>query len=213
MKVVCFGDNHGVSLEKVLWPEGDVLVCVGDFSDVGNIIDVKVFANELGELPYKYKIVIAGNHDWAFQENNDVARAILREAGLETIYLQDDVVGIEGVRFYGTPWTSLFNDWAFMKPEEELFEIYSNIPKNVDVLISHGPPFGILDKVLPKDECAGGKSLLETIKVKKPYFHVFGHIHEGYGEAELNGIETHFINCSLLDEKYKLVNSPVIFEI
>ena len=130
-------------------PPGDVLVHAGDILRHGLLDDVTEFDRWLGTLNhlYRYKVVICGNHDWCFQEKPAEARARLTNA----LYLRDSGCQIEVLTFYGSPWTPLFHDWGFMKPDAELDEKWALIPPGLDVLITHGPPLGILDTTVRRD--------------------------------------------------------------
>lgn len=84
------------------------------------------------------------------------------------------------------------------------------IPEDTDILITHGPPMGILDRVERDNQNVGCELLLEKIQEIKPKINVFGHIHEGYGYIS-NG-NTHFINASVLDGRYVLNNKPITID-
>jgi Icc-related predicted phosphoesterase len=115
-------------------------------------------------------------------------------------YLQDQSVIIEGLKFYGSPWQPTFHNWAFNKDRGEKIKTeWDKIPSDTDVLITHGPPFGILDKTVDNEK-VGCEELLLAVNRIKPKIHIFGHIHENYGEIKLNG--THFINPSSCDYNY-----------
>jgi len=103
-----------------------------------------------------------------------------------------------------------FLDWAFMGTPEILSPIWAKIPKNLDILITHGPPFGILDRTI-RGVTAGCSKLLEAVQLKAPRIHVFGHIHEGYGMLKKNG--TAFVNASLCSANYDLMNKPVVIDL
>jgi Icc-related predicted phosphoesterase len=188
MRIVCVSDTHGWH-EFTEVPDGDILVHAGDVCRYGGLEDVDEFNRWLGKLPHRHKVVICGNHDWCFQEKPDEARARLTNA----IYLQDSGCTIDGLTFYGSPWTPLFCDWSFMLSEPELAAKWALIPPGVDVLITHGPPFSFLDWT-NRNEHAGSSTLLDRVHEVKPRFHVFGHIHEGAGRAEFAG--TIFLNAS-----------------
>jgi Icc-related predicted phosphoesterase len=108
-------------------------------------------------------------------------------------YLEDAGCEIGGLRFYGSPWTPLFWDWAFMLPDAELVEKWKAIPSGLDVLITHGPPHGVLD-LTNRNDRAGSLALLHRVREAKPRLHVFGHIHEAAGRADSDG--TAFVNAS-----------------
>lgn len=211
MRCVAFGDTHGEHLGMIKWPKADLVICVGDFSTFGNEEDTIKFIEQYKNLKYPKKILICGNHDWLFERNFSGAMELLKETGIT--YLQDSEIVIEGIKFYGTPWSKEFNQWAFMKPERDLVPIYAQIPTDVQVLITHQPPYGILDFVDTRSGMQGSKALLNEYANKrlKPTYHVFGHIHESYGRSRIGS--THFINCSLMNGQYDRVNEPILIEI
>lgn len=188
MRIVFVSDTHGYhALTQI--PDGDILVHGGDCTRRGTLENVGEFDRWLSTLPHKHKVVIAGNHDSCFQEKSDESRARLANA----TYLEDTGCEIEGLKFYGSPWTPIFYDWAFMLPEADLAAKWALIPSGLDVLITHGPPHGILD-VTNRGECAGSTTLLDRVREVKPRIHVFGHIHEAAGRTELDG--TIYLNAS-----------------
>lgn len=188
MRIVCVSDTHGFH-NKTEVPPGDVLVHGGDCTMHGSLEDVEEFNHWLGTLPHRNKVVIAGNHDFCFQQQPAEARARITNA----TYLEDSGCEIEGLTFHGSPWTPTFYDWAFMLPDADLAAKWALIPPGVDVLVTHGPPFNILDFTNRGDH-AGSATLEERVRAVKPRLHVFGHIHEAAGRLELNG--TTHINAS-----------------
>lgn len=188
MRLVLLADTHGYHAEMQV-PDADVLIHAGDFTRRGGLDEVRDFDDWLAALPHPHKIVIAGNHDWAFQETPSAARAALAHA----TYLQDEAVEIDGVLFWGSPWQPRFMDWAFnLDRGAPLAEKWALIPSAVDVLITHGPPYGILDVV--RRGHVGCEALRERLTALHPRLHVFGHIHE------TPGIEVHdqitFVNAA-----------------
>lgn len=208
MKITCFADTHRC-IEGLNIPNADIVLCAGDFCNSGSMEDVIVFNSWFSHLPCKYKILVAGNHDVCFERDPSLATSLLDK---NIIYLQDEGIKIGGVKFYGSPWQLPFMNWAFNLPEEDLRRKFEHIPKDVDVLITHSPPYGILDSVNGREHL-GSKSLLKRVREAKPRYHVFGHIHDSYGKQINNTVGTTFINCSLLDEGYKFVNQPVVIEL
>lgn len=188
MRIVCVSDTHGYH-ELTQVPDGDILVHGGDICRHGGLEDVEEFNRWLGKLPHRHKVVICGNHDWCFQEKPTEAQARITNA----IYLQDSGCEIDGLKFYGSPWTPLFCDWSFMLAEADLAAKWAAIPLRLDVLITHGPPHGILDWT-NRNEAAGSLSLLHRVRELKPRLHVFGHIHEAAGRKD-DG-DTIFLNAS-----------------
>lgn len=208
MRFVCISDTHNKHWNmKHSVPDGDVLLIAGDITSSGKLEDIFSFNNWLRQLSHKWKVTIAGNHDFCFEDKilNNNAKELLSEA----IYLEDSFVEIEGIKIYGSPWTPKFYDWAFMKEDDQLEKYWSLIPEDTDVLLTHGPPYEILD--LTYRNCfAGSKSLKEIIQRSKIKYHIYGHIHEAYGIKKDNNLT--FINASICNETYKPINKPIIFD-
>lgn len=211
MRIVAISDTHTLH-ESIVLPPGDLLVHAGDFSLSGQVHEVKEFFTWFGRQPHRYKVVIAGNHDLLFESAPEYARAMVPR---DVVYLQDSGCEIEGVRIWGSPWQPWFLDWAFnLKTESELQAVWDLIPPDTDVLITHGPPFEILD------ECYDGRrvgcaALAGTVRRIKPALHLFGHIHEGYGcmDDPEGKTDTRFVNACICDQVYKPVNAPVVVNI
>ncbi len=204
MKLIFISDTHNQH-EQVVLPEGDVLVHCGDFSGRGRLEEVTDFLQWFGAQPHRYKILIAGNHDFLAEQEPDVFRSLIPE---NVIYLEDSGVEIEGLHFWGSPIQPWFFDWAFnRKRGAEIRKHWDLIPGNTDVLITHGPPYGILDMVARDARPVGCRDLLKRTGELSLKICAFGHIHEGYGIVEQNG--TTFINAAFLDEHYHARNKPV----
>lgn len=213
MRIVSISDTHGLH-SKVVLPGGDLLVHAGDFSNIGDLKDTERFLYWFSQQPHPYKICIAGNHDFLPYNNKHIFYDILKSyPGI--IYLYDSFVTIDGVKIYGSPWSPAFNDWAFMLDSQDIKLAWDKIPKGVDILLTHCPPNGVLDKVfnLKKDEydSLGCESLLNAVTQIKPKVHIFGHLHENYGIE--NHDNTIFVNASLLDDNYALINGPVVINV
>lgn len=160
----------------------------------------------LAEQDFKDIIVIAGNHDFLFQQTKK------RIDWPDNVhYLQDQALTIGEVNFYGTPWSVQFGTWAFMAEDYQLAHIWDLIPKQTDVLIVHGPPYGAGDQTSPiwtgESEHVGSHSLRAWIEENAPHVVVTGHIHESWGEFPV-GLTTVY-NVSYLNEDYKPANDPV----
>lgn len=206
MRIVCISDTHNKH-EKIDIPPGDVLVHAGDFSTNGELDELIEFHAWLSTLPHRYKIMIAGNHDFCFEEKNQEARSVVKNA----IYLQDEAVTLEGVTFYGSPWQPWFYDWAFnLQRGEALQKVWAKIPDSTDVLITHGPPFGVLDQV-SRQEHVGCVDLRKRVEEVRPKLHVFGHIHESYGMQQLP--LTCFVNASICDIRYRPIQAPLVYDL
>lgn len=202
MRIVMISDMHS-NLDFKL-PEADLLLIAGDicpaYGDKGLSIDLQYqwlqdnFRPWLNQQPVKEVVFIAGNHDWIFE----IARSYVPFLGDNCHYLEDSFIDIMGIKIYGTPQQPIFCDWAFNRTEEQLKRYFENIPTGLDILISHCPPYGILDEVgiSKRPRKIGSKSLRDIIRKRKPKIVVFGHNHDRYGIEEKYGIK--FINCSLL---------------
>lgn len=178
----------------------------------------------LDGLPHKTKILCAGNHDWFFDPNAPrqfhswrlYRRYSVREmlAKFQSVrYLQDSQLRADGMRFYGSPWQPWFYGWAFNLPRdgEELAAKWAAIPAETDVLITHGPPFGILDR-LQSGEHVGCAKLLRRVKeLSRLRVCIFGHIHEGYGQEQRGSV--HFVNAWICDAEYRPRNAPIVLDL
>jgi predicted phosphohydrolase len=208
MKLVCLGDTHGFH-SKVNIPYGDVLIHVGDITRAGEENELFEISRWFHSLPHPCKILVAGNHDWCFQRSDVFCREIL---GKSVSYLRDEELIWGGFKFYGSPWQPKFLEWAFNLPRDsdELKARWEAIPNDTDVLITHGPPFMVMDMTTDA-VCCGCRLLRDRIIKIRPQCHVFGHIHEGYGYQEDNGIR--FANVSICDLKYRPTRSVQIIEL
>jgi Icc-related predicted phosphoesterase len=203
MKVVAISDTHTFH-RKLTVPEGDVLIHAGDITFTGEKDVLRDFDKWMGEQPHKYKIVIGGNHDV------DLDPSVFTNC----MYLEDEWVEVEGFKIYGSPCSPKFGfGAAFMLPRgsEAIKRKWAEIPHDVDILITHCPPQGILDKMHPYGEGLGCADLAAVIDEHPPKMHIFGHIHGGHGTREHNGTE--FINAAMVDEACRLVHNPIIKEI
>ena len=210
MKLCLISDTHEMH-EQVTIPECDVLVHAGDLTGRGSPARTQMALEWLDKQPAKHVICIAGNHDFFFQDYPQAARDLV--ANTRVIYLENSGVELEGLRFWGSPYTPKFFDWAFMYDRADGEKMWSEIPEGTDVLITHGPPSGILDRACPQMESAhlGCYDLRKSVQRVKPKIHVFGHIHGGSGKHE--GIDTTFYNTSVVDEAYKVVHKPFLVEV
>lgn len=224
LRFVCISDTHSLTKNLKL-PDGDVLLHAGDFSNIGRPSEVQGFANFLLSTNFKHRIVIAGNHDLTFDKQSypstyrrfghpemydvDQVKAMLLVPGIT--YLEDSGVNLDGINIYGSPWQPEFCDWAFNLPRgEPCRQVWKKIPDNVDILITHGPPLGHGD-TCTSGERAGCYDLLKEIQQRiKPKYHLFGHIHEGYGMTT-DGVTT-YINASICNYQYRPIQPPIIFD-
>lgn len=213
-RIVCISDTHNFN-DRIEVPDGDILIHAGDATVNGKVHEVTEFCNWFSELPHKQKIYIAGNHDWLYFLDNPLARSLTHKS---VHYLQDDFVHVNGLKIYGSPWQPRFFDWAFnLERGPEMAEKWAKIPQDVDILLTHGPPFGILDKVNQKgsESHEGCEELRKRVEVLAAFgklkLHIFGHIHGGHGVHEEFNIK--FINASICDEEYHPVQLPIIIDL
>ncbi len=208
MRLVLISDTHGMH-DRLHIPDGDVLIHAGDMSNGGEPEEIRDFGEWLAALHHRHKIVIAGNHDFLFQDEPAKAQSLLRGC----TYLQDSLVVIDGLRYYGSPYTPRFFDWAFNQDRGPVSAArWALIPNNTDVLITHGPPFGIRDRNM-EGEFTGCRDLLEAIDRVRPKLHVFGHIHEGAGTQVHSALGTTFVNASMLGPRYDVAFKPVVIDL
>lgn len=207
-KIVCISDTHNLH-SKVKIPECDILIHAGDATGRGTLQEASSFLYWFAQQSAKHKILVWGNHDIIGEDNPNLAKMLLSEYPSIT-YLENSGAEVLGIKFWGSPWTPRFFDWAFNADPDKLVEVWSTIPEGIDVLITHGPPFGILDET-EEGNLIGCKILLHEVQTRvKPKYHVFGHDHEGYGLKVVG--ETTFINASSCDRRYRPVNPPIILE-
>lgn len=208
MRIVFISDTH-LKHDLLQMPPGDMLVHAGDFSRRGLVQEAQVFLDWFGAQPFRHKILVAGNHDFIAEREPALFESMIPE---NVIYLNDSGCEIEGIKIWGSPIQPWFFDWAFNRQRgADIRRHWDLIPADTELLITHGPPYGILDEVARDPRPVGCRDLLHKIKeLRQLKVHVFGHIHEGYGQQEVNG--TLFLNASVLDENYVLKNKPFVVE-
>jgi 3',5'-cyclic AMP phosphodiesterase CpdA len=205
VRVVCLSDTHSRH-EEIAVPDGDLLIVAGDFTKRGRKPEIEAFDRWLGTLPHPHKVVIAGNHDFAFEHDPEARTWITRAT-----YLQDEGGVFAGLRVWGSPWTPRFYDWAFnLDRGEPLRKVWERIPAELDVLVTHGPPRGILDRCFSGDD-AGCDDLRIAVERIRPRLHVFGHIHEAHGELVHEGVR--FVNASNCTLSYVPSQAPIVVDL
>jgi Icc-related predicted phosphoesterase len=211
MKIICFSDTHKLHDQIEEMPEGDVLLFAGDMCGRGGIKSIGRFNKWLGTLNYKYKIVVAGNHDMCLEDPS--LRNLAKDMITNAVYLEDEEIIIDGIKFYGSPWQPEFLNWAFNLPRgPKLREKWALIPNDTNVLITHGPPHGIMDFAIYDKINVGCQDLADRIQeLSELKAHVFGHIHGDYGVVEMDGVT--YVNASICTEEYKPTNKPIVLEI
>jgi len=205
MRIVHISDTHNQH-KNIEIPDGDILIHSGDATIAGTAVEVQNFNLWLGTLPHRHKIFVPGNHDFLFERDLNQAISLLTNATL----LIDQEIKIEGLRIYGTPWVPQFGFWAFMRKDMHLDQTFEKIPDDLDILISHGPPFGILDN--GGFGFSGSMTLMKAVYRAQPEFHLFGHIHEGYGKHEDS--QTSYFNSALCHSSlFKITKEPRVLDL
>lgn len=189
--------------EGIKLPGGDILICAGDISFRGTIKEVMPFLEWFAAQKYQHLILIAGNHDWLFEQ----AHAIVEEEckRKHITLLNDSGTEIEGIKVYGSPVTPEFHAWAFNRERgEKIKKHWDAIPTDTELLITHGPPHKILDRTY-HGEVVGCADLANKIEQTSVKLHVFGHIHEAAGHKYFNSRT--YVNASSVDGRY-ILNNP-----
>lgn len=208
MRIVALSDTHERH-RKLSLPDGDVLVFAGDMTVDGTLDSIRRFASWFHDIDgFDHKIVVAGNHDYAFDGNYaEMARDIV--SNKNTTYLEDESVTIDGTMFHGSPWTPPFvsNGHQRMRLSETSRErIFDEIPDTCDVLITHGPPYGRGDKLDERGRI-GDEILRQKVDAVDPDIHIFGHVHEQYGQFGDSSF-----NVSVVDERKAVTEEPIVID-
>ena len=191
--------------------EADMIIHSGDVSMRGTEFEVDNFLKWYSSLPYKYKILISGNHDFLFEIQRPIAQELIKRYP-NIIYLESSEVIIEGIKIYGEPRQPWFHSWAFnVQRGDAIKKYWDAIPDDTDILVTHGPPKGILDMTMAGDQVGCEDLLYRIWELKNLKLCQFGHIHEHAGYEFIKDI--HFVNASVLNLRYQLQNKPYIFEI
>lgn len=210
MIIDCIADLHGY------FPElqgGDLLIVAGDLTN-GNPEELVAFSEWIAQQKYEKIVIIAGNHDSLLV---GLEHYCFTEPHIS--YLCDSGIEFKGLKIWGSPFCLLMEGLepdasAFMLPEKELSNKYSLIPSDVDILVTHGPRYGVLDKNSHGESC-GSVHLSDAIDRIKPKLHVFGHIHASYGKILCKhiGSNTLCVNASLQDVNFDPVNPPIRIDV
>mgnify|MGYP002397491119 CR=1 FL=1 len=222
MKIIFLSDTHTFH-NHISVPDGDMVIHAGDYTSRGSIAEVSSFLYWFSNLPHRYKIFINGNHEYEMYENPSLLKAMIPD---NVYYLENSSVVIEGIKIYGSPYTKRYGLWAYQyNTREDAVRIWDTIPEDADIIITHQPPYGILDKVpyntsssglytptetLEQSSSQGCEDLLNKVRTVRPKLHVFGHIHESAGILTVDN--TIFVNASICTNHYIPSNSPTVVE-
>jgi Icc-related predicted phosphoesterase len=223
MKIVIISDTHGNHDHmRHKLPEADMLIHAGDCTNIGSESDIRNFVHWIQNLKrFDTKIFIAGNHDWGFELKPPWLSTYINDENLsqsDCVYLEDSEFILTSpefsrpIKFYGSPWQPEFMKWAFNVKRSELYKYWEKIPLDTDILITHGPPQGILDYAQYGNEFVGCSSLRHYVENKiKPTLHIFGHLHESYGTKV--HAETLYVNGSTATRRYEMINKPIVVDL
>lgn len=216
--IICAISDVHCKWKNLIIPKCDILISAGDYSFKGEHWVVEDFHKWLSKQPAKHVISVQGNHELWVEKNFLEAKRIAQEACPNIHFIDVGLIEIEGKKIYCSAVTPFFHNWAWNKHPDELHEHWELIPEDTNILITHGPPYGICDELLnpamesynPKRHL-GCKSLADRVKIIKPEVHIFGHIHCGYGQKHLDC--TSYYNVAINDEMYCPTNPVTIIEI
>lgn len=205
MRLVCLSDTHNFHHDIPI-PEGDILIHAGDCTDGGTRNETNNFLNWFSKQPHSYKILVPGNHDFYFEKEEQQTNV---PANIHLLI--DSGIKIDGFQFWGSPVTPGLGNWAFNRERgPDIRKHWELIPQKTDLLITHTPPYGILDEISSGIKL-GCEELMRILKIVQPKYHFFGHIHHAAGSRKQSF--THYFNLSILDERHRLLHSPLILEL
>lgn len=226
MKIALISDTHcqhSKITENLLDNSPDMIIHAGDATNVKdsmmNMMEMDIFYKWFSLFRNTKTIFVPGNHDVS------IGRGLFDYSKYYTVKtLINDMVEVEGVKIWGSPYTPSFGQgWAYNQSRSSLGQFWEkNIPEEVDIIITHGPPYGVLDLTINKTkkdwERVGCKGLMKTIEKRKPKLVVFGHLHDeddkmikNNGTFIKDGIT--YVNASILSLKHQRINDPIYFEI
>jgi Icc-related predicted phosphoesterase len=209
-KLTFISDSHcrHNEIPKEQLPGGDILVHTGDWTNRGSVVEAIEFLQWLEkQTQYTHRVFIAGNHDLIAEQNPSLFRSLIPS---NCIYLEDNGIELCGLKFWGTPVTPYFCDWAFNRTTTELHKHFNYIPDDTNVILTHGGPKRIgLQKLL--DGLDVGIEELSDFDLPELKVNAFGHIHHSYGYKEIGG--TTFINSAICGESYRVENKPIHLEL
>lgn len=209
MRIWHISDTHRCHGQLGVPENIDMVIHSGDATNhrhkIENSVELWPFLEWFRALPIKHKVFVAGNHDSAI-EGRMVTSEQFWEWGIT--YLENQWAEIEGLKIWGSPMTPTFNDWSFMMARHKIGRVWNLIPKDTDIVVTHGPPKYILDLTMDRHgklEQVGCKSLHTKMVEIQPKLHCFGHVHnfkniKNSGVVRLNGYETVFSNASCVTD-------------
>lgn len=206
--IVCISDTHN-QMKKIELPEGDLLIHSGDLTARGEVSEISRELNELSKhlKTFKNIVLVCGNHDWLGEKQPQLMEQMCKDKGITC--LCDSGTEIDGIKIYGSPWQPAFCNWSYNLPRgEPLRQKWDLIPEDTQILVTHSPPYMILDQC-PDGFHAGCEDLYRKVMdLPNLKMHQFGHIHHQYSTINRYGVK--YVNASICTEEYKPTNSPIV---
>ncbi len=207
-RVVMVSDTHDKHSKLFNMPKGDILIMSGDMTFHGEEAELERLNDWLDAQDYDHKVIIPGNHDLTFESRWDWACSKVPAADA---ILNQELYDADGLKIWGEPRQPWFYDWAFNVSRDQMKkQCWDKVPDDIDILISHGPPWGVGDVTSRGSAHVGCVALREYILERGPRLVVCGHIHPGYGIHILGN--TVVVNASVCNERYQVVNPPVVLD-
>ena len=220
MRCVILSDTHEKHSEVIV-PEGDLLIHCGDFTNRGSDAVITNFLTWFSGHQHKYKCFIMGNHELGTDGGPNRPRKLeivksFTDKYENLFYLENSPITIEGINLYGSGYTPFYHNWAWnVMRGEAIAKCWARIPTNTNLLITHGPPRGILDLVDDYGEVRheGCDDLLDKVwRLPELRLHCMGHLHnQSHQVEEINGIT--FVNAAIVDDRHRIIHQPVIIDI
>jgi len=213
MRIVCTSDTHERH-KQIVVPAGDVLIHAGDLTMRGTLPAIYDAFDWLSSLPHERIVFVPGNHDFAFEREATIV-SDLAEKYPRVEVLIDSATVVNGYRMYGSPYQPWFHDWAFNFPRGLGGQIaaeatWNRIPDDVEILVTHGPVRGVLDRTATGEDAGCSALLARIASLTKLRLYVCGHIHEAYGTEKVGNVL--YVNASACDLKYRATQNPIVVE-
>lgn len=218
MRIIALSDTHNQH-DSVILPDGDILIHAGDWTNHGRANEIEKFLTWFVSQPHKYKLFCAGNHELSLDKGPlqklklEFVRSFLND---NTHYLENEAITIEGIKYYFSPASPFFFNWAFnYNRGKDIAAVWAKIPDDTQILITHGPSSIALAEAprgIGMTENVGCEDLaVRILQLKLLKVHIHGHIHHSHGTKEINGIK--FVNAAICTEAYKPTNEPIVIDI
>lgn len=192
MDLILISDTH-LSHGLLDIPPCDLLVHAGDWSRHGTREESEDFFAWLGAQPARARVLTPGNHDFFAEREPAAARELARRHNIT--WLVNEGADVLGLRVWASPFSPRHGSWAFQDERGDALRARYTFPAGLDLLVTHGPPHGVCDRIT-RGDLVGCEALLGEVRARPPKVHVFGHVHESHGEARLDDLPTLFVNAS-----------------